>query len=237
MKIFPAIDLRGGNVVRLVEGDYNRLTVFDRSPESAARRFFEQGAKYLHVVDLDGAKGEGESNRELIGKLIRATDLFVEVGGGIREEAAVDYYLSKGAGRVILGTAAVTNYPFLEEMIKKYGEKIAVGVDVKDGYAATHGWQETSRMRGVDFCRRLRDSGVKTVIYTDIAKDGKMEGTNLDIYRELREIDGLDIIASGGISTLEEIRQLKDKVCGAILGKALYVGAIRLEEALEAAAE
>ena len=220
MELFPAIDLRDGKAVRLVQGDYNQMTVFSDRPEEVALGFKEQGAKNLHVVDLDGAKDAALAN-------------FDTIGGGIRNEASIDKYLSLGAGRVILGTVAVTNYPFVEEMVRKYGDKIAVGVDAKDGFVATHGWLETSEVRGVDFCRRLRDTGVKTVIYTDISRDGKMQGTNLELYKELSQIEGLDIVASGGISSLKEIEILKNEVYGAILGKALYLGAIDLKEALK----
>ena len=226
MELFPAIDLRDGKAVRLVQGDYNQMTVFSDRPEEVALGFKEQGAKNLHVVDLDGAKDAALANFDTIEKLIKTTGLFVEVGGGIRNEVSIDKYLSLGAGRVILGTVAVTNYPFVEEMVRKYGDKIAVVV-------ATHGWLETSEVRGVDFCRRLRDTGVKTVIYTDISRDGKMQGTNLELYKELSQIEGLDIVASGGISSLKEIEILKNEVYGAILGKALYLGAIDLKEALK----
>ena len=219
MELFPAIDLRGGKAVRLVQGDYNQMTVFSDRPEEVALGFKAQGAKNLHVVDLDGAKDAALANFDTIEKLIN--------------EASIDKYLSLGAGRVILGTVAVTNYPFVEEMVRKYGDKIAVGVDAKDGFVATHGWLETSEVRGVDFCRRLRDTGVKTVIYTDISRDGKMQGTNLELYKELSQIEGLDIVASGGISSLKEIDILKNEVYGAILGKALYLGAIDLKEALK----
>ena len=158
----------------------------------------------------------------------------MEVGGGIRTEEAIDRYLSLGAGRVILGTVAVTDYPFMERMVRKYGDRIAVGVDTRDGYVATDGWLKTSRLEGVEFCRRLRESGVKTVIYTDISRDGKMQGTNLAIYERLGALGGLQIVASGGISRLEEIEKLRSLVYGAILGKALYLGAIDLREALRA---
>mgnify|MGYP000335623766 FL=1 len=230
---FSFYNRKTGKAVRLVQGDYNQMTVFSDRPEKVALGFKEQGAKNLHVVDLDGAKDAALANFDTIEKLIKTTGLFVEVGGGIRNEASIDKYLSLGAGRVILGTVAVTNYPFVEEMVRKYGDKIAVGVDAKDGFVATHGWLETSEVRGVDFCRRLRDTGVKTVIYTDISRDGKMQGTNLELYKELSQIEGLDIVASGGISSLKEIEILKNEVYGAILGKALYLGAIDLKEALK----
>ena len=233
MQLFPAIDLRGGNVVRLTQGDYDKMTVYGEDPCAQARAFLDAGAKNLHVVDLDGAKDGALSNFDAVSAIIAATGMFVEVGGGIRDEARVRAYLEQGAGRVILGTAALRDFAFLQRMVDKYGEKIAVGVDAKDGFVATHGWLETSEVRGVDFCRRLRDTGVKTVIYTDISRDGKMQGTNLELYKELSQIEGLDIVASGGISSLKEIEILKNEVYGAILGKALYLGAIDLKEALK----
>ena len=235
MELFPAIDLREGKAVRLVQGDYERMTVFNQDPLSAALEFKSQGASNLHVVDLDGARENRLSNFEIIRRLIAQTGLFVEVGGGIRSQEAVERYLSAGAGRVILGTAAVTDYPFLERMTALYGEKIAVGVDTKDGWTATHGWKETSRVRGEELLRRLRDSGVRTAICTDISRDGEMRGTNLELYDRLAQIKGIDIVASGGIHSIEEIRKLKSRVCAAVLGKALYMGAIDLREALRAA--
>ena len=237
MELFPAVDLREGRAVRLVQGDYDQMTVFSESPVDTALRFREQGAANLHVVDLDGAKDAELANFSTIRRLIEETGLFVEVGGGIRTEKAVDQYLSIGAGRVILGTVAVTNYPFVEEMVKKYGDRIAVGVDTKNGFVATNGWLSTSTINGIEFCRRLRESGVRTVIYTDISRDGKMQGTNLELYDKLSELRGLDIIASGGISTIGELERLRGKVYGAILGKALYLGAIDLTQALRAAKE
>ena len=233
MIILPAIDIKDKTCVRLVRGDYATAAQVADDILEAARRFAAAGCNWLHMVDLDGAKDAALANFDTIEKLIKTTGLFVEVGGGIRNEASIDKYLSLGAGRVILGTVAVTNYPFVEEMVRKYGDKIAVGVDAKDGFVATHGWLETSEVRGVDFCRRLRDTGVKTVIYTDISRDGKMQGTNLELYKELSQIEGLDIVASGGISSLKEIEILKKEVYGAILGKALYLGAIDLKEALK----
>ena len=237
MEIYPAIDLRDGKAVRLIQGDYDQMTVFSQNPVEVALGFREQGASNLHVVDLDGAKDAKLANFPTIQRLIEETGLFVEVGGGIRTEESVEKYLSLGAGRVILGTVAVTNYSFLEDMVRKYGAKIAVGVDTKDGFVAADGWLNTSAIDGIEFCRRLRDSGVKTVIYTDISRDGKMQGTNMELYEKLSGIEGLDIIASGGISTLGELERLKGKVHGAILGKALYLGAIDLKQALQAAGD
>ena len=235
MELFPAIDLREGKAVRLVQGDYERMTVFNQDPVAVAMEFKSQGASNLHVVDLDGARDSQLANFELIRRLITETGIFVEVGGGIRSQEAVERYLTAGAGRVILGTAAVTDYPFLERMTKLYGDRIAVGVDTRDGWVATHGWKETSRVRGEELLRRLRDSGVRTAICTDISRDGEMRGTNLELYDKLAQIEGIDIVASGGIHSIEEIRELKNRVCAAILGKALYTGAVDLREALKAA--
>lgn len=232
MEIFPAIDLRNGNAVRLMKGDYDQMTVYSDSPASVAAEFKAAGARNIHMVDLDGAKDASLANFATVEKVIRETGLFVEIGGGIRTEEAIDKYLTAGAGRVILGTIAIKNYAFVEEMVKKYGDKIAVGVDTKNGYIATNGWLETSEINGVDFVKRLRDTGVKTVICTDIAKDGMMQGTNMDLYRTLHEIKGIDVVASGGISTIDEVKALKDICYGAILGKSLYIGAIDLKEAL-----
>ena len=239
MELFPAIDLRDGKAVRLVQGDYNQMTVFSDRPEEVALGFKEQGAKNLHVVDLDGAKDAALANFDTIEKLIKTTGLFVEVGGGIRNEASIDKYLSLGAGRVILGTVAVTNYPFVEEMVCKYGDKIAVGVDAKDGFVATDGWLNVSRTQGVDFCRRAYEAGVRNVIYTDIARDGAMQGTNLSVYETLaREVPGLGVTASGGISSLSEIRALAAMgTKAAIVGKAVYTGALALPDVLAAAGE
>ena len=239
MELFPAIDLRDGKAVRLVLGDYNQMTVFSDRPEEVALGFKEQGAKNLHVVDLDGAKDAALANFDTIEKLIKTTGLFVEVGGGIRNEASIDKYLSLGAGRVILGTVAVTNYPFVEEMVRKYGDKIAVGVDAKDGFVATDGWLNVSRTQGVDFCRRVYEAGVRNVIYTDIARDGAMQGTNLSVYETLaREVPGLGVTASGGISSLSEIRALAAMgTKAAIVGKAVYTGALALPDVLAAAGE
>ena len=239
MELFPAIDLRDGKAVRLVQGDYNQMTVFSDRPEEVALGFKEQGAKNLHVVDLDGAKDAALANFDTIEKLIKTTGLFVEVGGGIRNEASIDKYLSLGAGRVILGTVAVTNYPFVEEMVRKYGDKIAVGVDAKDGFVATDGWLNVSRTQGVDFCRRVYEAGVRNVIYTDIARDGAMQGTNLSVYETLaREVPGLGVTASGGISSLSEIRALAAMgTKAAIVGKAVYTGALALPDVLAAAGE
>lgn len=234
MKIYPAIDLRNAQAVRLTQGDYNRMTVYSDDPVSVAKSFFEAGARYLHIVDLDGAKDGTMSNFATIKDIVAATGMFCEVGGGIRNLERIEEYLKVGAGRVILGTAAVNDPEFLKTAVKLYGDKIAVGVDAKDGYIAVNGWLDVTEVKGIDFCYELLNLGVKTVIYTDIAKDGGMAGTNLPLYRELSKIKGLDITASGGISSVEEIIELNGmNIANAILGKALYTGALDLKKAIE----
>ena len=234
MQIFPAIDLRGGQVVRLYQGDYDQETVYAADPCAVARGFLAAGARYLHVVDLDGARDGTLANFETIAALVRQGGLHIEVGGGIRTEERIRRYLDLGVSRCILGTIAVKDFAFTERMAKKYGEHIAVGVDARDGFVAVSGWKELSAERGVDFCRRLRDAGVKTVIYTDISRDGAEAGTNLELYRELAEIEGLEITASGGISSIEELRELQTiGTKAAILGKALYTGRLDLKAVIE----
>ena len=230
MQIFPAIDLRGGQVVRLYQGDYDRETVYAADPCAVARDFLAAGAKYLHVVDLDGARDGTLANFDTIAAIARQGGLYIEVGGGIRTEDRIRQYLDLGVGRCILGTIAVKDFAFTARMAQTYGDRIAVGVDARDGYVAVSGWKELSAERGVDFCRRLRDAGVKTVIYTDISRDGAEAGTNLDLYRELSEIQGLDITASGGVSSIEELKELQRiGTRAAILGKALYTGRLDLK--------
>ena len=234
MQIFPAIDLRGGQVVRLYQGDYDQETVYAADPCAVARDFLAAGARYLHVVDLDGARDGTLANFETIAALVRQGGLYIEVGGGIRTEERIRRYLDLGVGRCILGTIAVKDFAFTERMAQKYGDRIAVGVDARDGFVAVSGWKELSAERGVDFCRRLRDAGVKTVIYTDISRDGAEQGTNLDLYRELAEIEGLDITASGGVSSIEELRELQTiGTKAAILGKAIYTGRLDLKTVME----
>lgn len=235
MELFPAIDLRDGQAVRLFQGDYDQMTVYSKSPVDVARRFKARGARNLHLVDLDGAKDGQLVNFQSIKEIVSDVDLFVEVGGGIRDEERIRQYLDLGVGRVILGTIAVQDTDFLEKMVASYHEKIAVGVDVKDGYVAINGWKEVTDKKGMEFCGYLADIGVKTVIYTDISRDGGLKGTNLDAYRQLSQIKGLNIIASGGISFEKEITALKEHVHGAILGKALYDGLLDLEQALRLA--
>ncbi len=236
MQIFPATDILGGKVVRLTKGDYANVRIYADSPAEMAKEFMKAGAKNLHMVDLDGAKDGAPVNFEAIREAAKIKDLFIEVGGGIRDMKRIEDYLSLGVKRVILGTAAVRNYPFVEEAVKKYGDAIAVGVDAKDGLVAVNGWLETTTVNSVEFCKKLRDTGVSTVIYTDISKDGMLSGTNLEIYKELSEIKGLDIVASGGITFIDEIKTLSDMgIYGAIVGKAVYEGRLDLAEVLRAA--
>ena len=234
MQIFPAIDLRGGQVVRLCQGDYDRETVYGTDPCAQAREFISAGARYLHVVDLDGARDGTLANFDSIAAIAKQGGLTIEVGGGIRTEERVRRYLDLGVGRCILGTIAVKDFDFTARMAQTYGDQIAVGVDARDGYVAVNGWKELSREKGVDFCRRLRDAGVRTVIYTDISRDGAGLGTNLELYEELTQIEGLEITASGGVSSLEELRRLERMgVRAAILGRALYDGWLDLRTVIQ----
>ena len=233
MRLLPAIDLRDGKVVRLFQGDYEQMTIYGDDPAAQAKTFAAAGAGDLHVVDLDGAKDGTTANFETISRIVRATGMKVEVGGGIRTEERIQRYLDLGVERCILGTIAVKDFAFTERMAQKYGSHIAVGVDARDGYVAINGWKELSAERGVDFCRRLRDAGIQTVIYTDISRDGAEQGTNLELYRELTAIAGLNVIASGGISFEHELSELDAMgVWGAILGKALYTGKLDLARAV-----
>lgn len=235
MIILPAIDLRGGQAVRLVQGDYDKMTVYSSEPSAQAEKFKAAGAEHIHIVDLDGAKDAFPVNFGVIKDILNC-GLKAEIGGGIRGEREIEQYLSLGAERVILGTAAVENFALVENSVKKYGGKIAVGVDAKDGFVAVKGWREVTDVKSLDFCKKLADAGVQTVIYTDISKDGMLCGSNIEIYRELVKIEGLDIIASGGVSSLEEIAKLKlAGVYGAIVGKAIYSGKLDLSDAIKAA--
>ncbi len=236
MNIFPAIDLYSGKAVRLFKGDYAQMTVYNDDPLSVAHDFESCGAKFIHMVDLEGAKDGTTPNLEVVKRIVDNTSLFVEIGGGIRSMEVADRYIESGVGRVILGTAAVSDREFLTAALKKHGEKIAVGVDIKDGRVAIKGWTETSGLDAFDFCRELQELGVRTVICTDISKDGAMMGTNRELYRALSEEFSLDIIASGGVSSLDDIKALRAlELYGAIIGKAYYTGAIDLRTALEVA--
>ena len=233
MQIYPATDILGGKVVRLTKGDYNQVKIYADSPAEMALEFMKDGATNLHMVDLDGAKDGAPVNFDAIKEAAQIKNLFIEVGGGIRDMKRVEDYLNLGVKRVILGTAAIRNYPFVEEAVKEFGDAIAVGVDAKEGFVAVSGWQETTSVKSVEFCKKLRDTGVATVIYTDISKDGMLSGTNLDIYKELSAIEGLQIVASGGITYADEIKKLNEMgIYGAIVGKAVYEGKLSLKDAL-----
>ena len=236
MNLFPAIDLVKGCAVRLFKGDYDKMTVYSEHPEEIAKDFENCGAKFLHLVDLEGAKDGTTPNIETVKKIRSACNLFIEIGGGIRSMETVQTYLSAGVDRVILGTAAVNDEAFLKEAVKRYGEKIAVGVDIKEGFVAIKGWTEKSEYSGMDFCKKMQDIGVKTIICTDVSKDGAMKGTNRRLYKELSEKLDINITASGGVSSLDDVKALAEmELYGAIIGKAYYTGAIDLKEALEAA--
>ena len=235
MNIIPAIDLIDGKAVRLQKGDYNKVTVYSDTPVDVAKSFYSCGARFLHLVDLDGAKSGKADNFKTIKQIVEATELSVEVGGGIRNMDIVDLYANAGVDRIILGTAAVTDPDFLKAAVAKYKERIAVGVDIKDEMVAIKGWTEISALSCYDFCKQLAELGVSTVICTDISKDGMMAGTNLELYKGLvRDFPSIRIVASGGVSTLDDVRALKEmNVFGAILGKALYTSAIDLAEAVK----
>ena len=233
MILLPAIDLHEGTCVRLFRGDYDTAEVVAQDPLSTAKRFQEQGARWLHMVDLDGAKDGKPQNQQLIFDVVENTDLHVEVGGGIRNMETVRRYLDAGASRVILGTAAVTDPDFTAQAVAEYGAKIAVGADLKDGKVAIKGWLETSEDTWQVFFDRMQALGVQTIICTDISRDGAMRGTNRELYKRLAEQYSMDIIASGGVSSLEDIQALKAAgVAGAIIGKAYYTGAIDLAQAV-----
>jgi len=236
MIIFPAIDLYEGKAVRLLRGEYDKMTVYSDNPIEIARDFETQGATHIHMVDLEGAKTGETPNLEIVKQIATETGLFVEIGGGIRSMETVDKYIGAGVDRVILGTAAVENRDFLCEAVKKYGEKIAVGADIKDGFVAIKGWLEKSEFSCFEFCEEMQKIGVKTLICTDISKDGAMQGTNLELYRELSQRLDMQIVASGGVSDMENVISLRAmEIYGAIIGKAYYTGAIDLKEAIEVA--
>ena len=236
MLIFPAIDLYEGKAVRLYKGDYAQMTVYSDRPAEIAVKFAEAGATCLHLVDLEGAKSGTTPNLETIKQIMAASSLFTEVGGGIRSMETVKAYLDAGVDRVILGTAAVKDEEFLCLAVKTYGAHVAVGVDIKDGKVAIHGWTEKSELDAFDFCRHLQEIGVQTVICTDISKDGAMQGTNRELYRALSEQFSLQIIASGGVSSMDDVAHLASlDLYGAIIGKAYYTGAIDIADAVQLA--
>ena len=236
MLIFPAIDLVQGQAVRLYKGDYAQMTVYDTDPLRVARTFQSQGASCLHLVDLEGAKNGGTPNLEVITRIVSKTSLFTEVGGGIRSMETVETYLTAGVSRVILGTAAVTDEAFLRQAVAAWGSRIAVGVDIRDGYVSIKGWTVQSAYTCSQFFEKMQKLGVQTIICTDISRDGAMAGTNLNLYRQLSQAYRMDIVASGGVSSLADVKALREMdLYGAIIGKAYYTGAIDLRQAIEVA--
>ncbi len=236
MHLFPAIDLYDGKAVRLYKGDYAAMTVYSENPAEVAKDFAAAGAQFIHIVDLEGAKSGTTPNLATVCRIKAESGLFCEIGGGVRTMEVVKTYIEAGLDRVIPGPAAEEDPDFVREAVAAYGDKIAVGVDIKDGMVAVKGWTEKSDRDAFAFCREMQEMGVKTLICTDISKDGAMQGTNLDLYRELSRQFALQIVASGGVSSLEDVRRLAAmELYGAIIGKAYYTGAIDLKEALEVA--
>ena len=236
MNIFPAIDLIDGKAVRLLKGDYDKKTVYNENPVNVVKDFKAAGATFLHLVDLDGAKSGKTDNFATVKNIVDEGGIFIQIGGGIRDIQTVDKYLSLGVNRVIIGTAAVTDPEFLKEALEKYGDKIAVGVDIKDGFVAIKGWVEKSEYSLLEFCEKMQNFGVKYLICTDISKDGAMRGTNLELYKTLSEKFSMNITAPGGVSSIDDIKNLRKlNLYGAIIGKAYYTGAIDLSEAIRVA--
>lgn len=236
MLILPAIDLYEGKAVRLYKGDYAQMTVYSEDPPAVALDFKDKGAQWIHLVDLEGAKSGETPNFETVCAIKKVSGLRCEIGGGIRSMAVIHRYLSAGIDRVILGTAAVTEPGFVEAAVREYGDKIAVGIDIKDGFVAIKGWTEKSSLEAMDFCGQMEQLGVKTLICTDISRDGAMQGANHGLYRELSQSFDMQIIASGGVSSMEDVKRLGGMdIYGAIVGKAYYTGAIDLREAIEVA--
>ena len=236
MLIYPAIDLFGGKAVRLFKGDYAQMTIYNDHPVEVAKDFVAKGATHIHLVDLEGAKAGTTPNFELVKAIKEKTGLFCEIGGGIRDMDTIAKYVDAGIDRVILGTAAVTSAGFVQEAVKAYGDKIAVGIDIKDGFVAIKGWTETSEENAMDFTAKMQAIGVKTMICTDISRDGAMRGANHELYKELARRFHMNIIASGGVSSMEDVEKLAAlDIHGAIVGKAYYTGAIDLAKAIEVA--
>lgn len=233
--LYPAIDIRGGKCVRLIQGDYNQETVYNDSPLAAALAWAEQGGKWIHLVDLDGAKAGEPVNHQLIGEIARNVKVPVQTGGGLRTVENVERLLSLGVSRVIIGTAAIENRPFVEEVLRRFGEQVAIGIDARNGYVATRGWLETSEVKAEELAAQLAELGARTFIFTDISRDGMMQGPNVEAIARLAQVSGQSVIASGGVSRYEDLDALAayaDKgVAGAIIGKALYTGSISLPEA------
>ncbi|MGM8212522.1 1-(5-phosphoribosyl)-5-[(5-phosphoribosylamino)methylideneamino]imidazole-4-carboxamide isomerase [Virgibacillus sp. W0430] len=234
MIIFPAIDIRNGKCVRLIQGDYNQEKVYNDSPVDTAKMWEQKGAEYIHIVDLDGAKTGDSINKSIIINIAKETGIPIQVGGGIRSMDSIDAYLENGVERVIIGTAAIQNKAFLREAVQKHGEKVAVSIDARDGYVATDGWTDTSTVKALDLIKELEDIGVQTIVYTDILKDGMLQGPNLTEQRLINEATSMNVIASGGVATTKDVANLQElNMYGTIIGKALYDGKIKFEALME----
>lgn len=234
MIIFPAIDILDGQCVRLIQGDYNREKVYSNSPVDMAKQWEKKGAEYIHIVDLNGAKTGVSINKEIIKEIANTVSIPVQVGGGIRSVDTIKYYLENGVSRVIVGTAAINNQQFLQEAVETFGEKIAVSIDARNGYVATDGWTDTSDVSALDLIKKLEEVGVKTIVYTDIAKDGMLQGPNLTEQQTINKATKMDVIASGGVTTKEDVENLRQlNMYGTIIGKALYDGKLEFESLME----
>lgn len=234
MIIFPAIDILDGQCVRLIQGDYNREKVYSNSPVDMAKQWEKKGAEYIHIVDLNGAKTGVSINKEIIKEIANTVSIPVQVGGGIRSVDTIKYYLENGVSRVIIGTAAINNQQFLQEAIETFGEKIAVSIDARNGYVATDGWTDTSDVSALDLIKKLEEVGVKTIVYTDIAKDGMLQGPNLTEQQTINKATKMDVIASGGVTTKEDVENLRQlNMYGTIIGKALYDGKLEFQSLME----
>lgn len=230
MIIFPAIDVLNGKCVRLIQGDYNREKVYSDSPVDMAKQWEEKGAEYIHIVDLNGAKTGESINKEIISEIASTVSIPVQVGGGIRSLGTIKSYIAAGVSRVIIGTAAINDETFLQAAIEQFGDKVAVSVDARNGYVATDGWTDTSDVAALDLVKKLEDLGVKTIVYTDIAKDGMLQGPNLSEQQTINEATKMNVIASGGVTTKEDVENLQAlNVYGTIIGKALYDGKLAFE--------
>lgn len=233
MIIFPAIDIKDNKCVRLLQGDFNKVNIYGDNPSEMAKKWEEKGAEFIHIVSLNGARGEGNINDDSIKKIIQSVNIPIQIGGGVRDEKRIKDLLDMGVNRVIIGSMAVKNKELLKDLVKKYKEKIVVSIDAKNGKVAIEGWEEISSLDSIELCKELEEIGVKTIVYTDISKDGMMIGPNFHIYEKLSKETSLDIIASGGVTTLEDVKKLKlMNLYGAIIGKSLYENKIELKEAL-----
>lgn len=234
MIIFPAIDIKDNKCVRLIQGDFNKVSIYGDEPDKIAKKWEESGSKFIHIVSLNGARGEGNINDNSIKRILDTVNVPIQVGGGIRDEERAKILFDLGVNRIILGSIAVKNRQLLKNLLNKYKDKIVVSIDARDNLVALEGWEEISKVNSIEFCKELEQMGVKTIVYTDISKDGMLDGPNFDIYKILRKETNLDIIASGGITTIDDVKKLIEmNIYGAIIGKSLYENKIDLKEALE----